>query len=446
MAKKKPDEFRKLTNGKRAQATHPLDTNYSYISEARRESAEEPVDELVAKWQLSRENIPLQLRLAGKLVEAGRVEEARALVQNAFPWKAGDWRLHYFKAEIKFHQKKPREALEAIDRALSLNPSLGALHLQIARYLIEVGVYRRALWYVDRADKEPATLRAALLLKATCLLKLGDEPGASEVLARIVPLGLGSPQECALTSSLLIELGNFPEAVKVLAGTLKTYPLCAESYVQLGEIHLWRNQQETASVAAERLIKLNPRLGAGYRIRGAAKILGGHLVQGVADLNEAIRLDPRDIESYVWRGEAHRRLKKYPAAVRDLDTAADVHNGSVTAYANRALALLEMDPNGGDWRRDAESISRQCTAIATARALRGKSIFESVDGLRCPRRPAARADVAADPDAVPGDPGPHPLRSRRSRLGRVRGSSEAQSRRADGLGLRRGDEAVAGAL
>src|SRR5262245_16299742 len=44
-----------------------------------------------------------------------------------------------------------------------------------------------------------------------------------------------------------------------------------------------------------------------YRLRGAAQVIHGDYDKAIADLDEAIRLNPRDPEAFTSRGDAHAK-------------------------------------------------------------------------------------------------------------------------------------------
>jgi tetratricopeptide (TPR) repeat protein len=59
-------------------------------------------------------------------------------------------------------------------------------------------------------------------------------------------------------------------------------------------------------------------LSAFYRLRGAAYIIHGEYDRAIADLNEAIRLNPNDPEAFTTRGDAYAKKAGVARVVRDL--------------------------------------------------------------------------------------------------------------------------------
>lgn len=98
-----------------------------------------------------------------------------------------------------------------------------------------------------------------------------------------------------------------------------------------------------------------------YSFRGAAKFYREDYRGAIADLNKAIKLDPKDLEAYLVRGAAKDLLEDYRGAIADYDKAIEVDPKHAMAYSLRgdskydhedyrgAIAdydkAIELDPN-----------------------------------------------------------------------------------------------------
>jgi tetratricopeptide (TPR) repeat protein len=95
--------------------------------------------------------------------------------------------------------------------------------------------------------------------------------------------------------------------------------------------------------------------------RGATYLWMGEYAAALADLNQALELDPDDVWAIAHRGATYRQMREYPAALADLDRALELKPNYVWAIATRgatyrrigdfAAALadldraIELDPN-----------------------------------------------------------------------------------------------------
>ncbi len=79
------------------------------------------------------------------------------------------------------------------------------------------------------------------------------------------------------------------------------------------------------------------RAGA-FHNRGAAYRLQGDLVRAITDYNEAIRLNPSDVDTFYIRGNAFAAQRDYDHAIADYSSAIRLDAGFAPAYNNRGGA------------------------------------------------------------------------------------------------------------
>ncbi|MHA2069376.1 MAG: tetratricopeptide repeat protein, partial [Candidatus Thorarchaeota archaeon] len=89
-------------------------------------------------------------------------------------------------------------------------------------------------------------------------------------------------------------------------------------------------------------IRLNPKDALAYYNRGLAYYYLGEPQRVIQDLNEAIRLDPKDGKNYNNRGYAYGGLGQWQRACEDFDEAIRLDPQDATAYANRALSYTAL--------------------------------------------------------------------------------------------------------
>jgi Flp pilus assembly protein TadD len=69
--------------------------------------------------------------------------------------------------------------------------------------------------------------------------------------------------------------------------------------------------------------------------------------EAIAQLSEAIRLDPKASRAYNARGYAHMRLKHFPEAIADFDNAIRLDPNYANAYLNRSSARRVLGDMAG---------------------------------------------------------------------------------------------------
>jgi tetratricopeptide (TPR) repeat protein len=76
--------------------------------------------------------------------------------------------------------------------------------------------------------------------------------------------------------------------------------------------------------------------------RGIALREKGEHEGAIREFDEAIRLDPRNIEAYIDRGQSHRDRKQYEAAFADFDQAVRLDPLHARAYVNRGYTWYRL--------------------------------------------------------------------------------------------------------
>jgi tetratricopeptide (TPR) repeat protein len=96
-------------------------------------------------------------------------------------------------------------------------------------------------------------------------------------------------------------------------------------------------------------IKLNPKYAKAYSNRGGLKLVMNDIKGALVDLNQAINLDPNYALAYTNRGGLKMKLKDYQGALIDLNRAIKLDPNNKEAYNNRALARYHylQDKAGG---------------------------------------------------------------------------------------------------
>ncbi len=87
-----------------------------------------------------------------------------------------------------------------------------------------------------------------------------------------------------------------------------------------------------------RSIALNPRFADAWFQRGIVHLNEFRDAQGLADLQQALRLDPINASYHVGRAEYYLRIGNWKAAIADADSAISLQPGDFSAWEVRAAA------------------------------------------------------------------------------------------------------------
>jgi tetratricopeptide (TPR) repeat protein len=113
----------------------------------------------------------------------------------------------------------------------------------------------------------------------------------------------------------------------------------------LGRVHVMQRSYEEGIAALELAIQLNPSFAQGYFALGHAVIWCGREDEGIALIERATGLSPRDPHLSTFhdlRAMAHYALEEYDAALAFARRAVRVPNASYRAFATLAATLGQL--------------------------------------------------------------------------------------------------------
>ena len=271
---------------------------------------------------------------------------AAALPTSAAAASALDWSF-----ELARRLGRYREALDTAAGALALDAGAADRNLarldQIADLLQVNANYSAALHYTQAAlALDPNSVR--LHMRAAALhCRRGDPDGTRRAIAAATTLAPRDGGTVAVRlegARQLIELGAFADARGQLRRVLDEEPGSDAALALLGVLALWSGQLAEAERCADAVIAAG---GApGWRLRGALRVLADDHAAALADLDEALRRDPRDYEAHVWRGEALYRLGRPDDAFAALNRGGEMVEEYADYLAPQMLRLLAQAARG----------------------------------------------------------------------------------------------------
>ena len=204
-----------------------------------------------------------------------------------------------------------RLAREAVERALSLNPSLAEAHAQTGRIKQQVDY---------------------------------DWAGADASFQRAVELEPGNPEGVRLAAVSAAELGRFDEAVKLARRAVELDPLNADSWENLGEIEFYTGQLDQAAADGKKSLELNPDFWAGPILLTRIYLLQGRPRDALPEI-ECVHYAPYRAHLYALTYYALGRKKESDAALSELITKYHASNAfeiaTIFAFRNQTDEAFE---------------------------------------------------------------------------------------------------------
>ena len=128
----------------------------------------------------------------------------------------------------------------------------------------------------------------------------------------------------------------------VIDDTSTNQQLLAAAHDNRGVAFARKGQLDGAIADLDEAIRLDPRSAVALSNRGNAYIAKGQFDRSILDYSEAIRLDPGYVPPYGARGTAYLRMHKYAEALADLNEAVHQEPQSSAVYNNRGDAHLDI--------------------------------------------------------------------------------------------------------
>lgn len=112
---------------------------------------------------------------------------------------------------------------------------------------------------------------------------------------------------------------KYQEALDAFEKAIELDPDFAEAYRERGFLYGMQRKNEAAYADVAKAMKLAPKDGANYLNRAMLHInLEKDYSKAIEDLDQAIKLDPKNPKSFNVRGYARMMLRKYKEAIPDL--------------------------------------------------------------------------------------------------------------------------------
>jgi tetratricopeptide (TPR) repeat protein len=231
----------------------------------------------------------------------------------------------YFLDSAAFVDKvEYQKAIEALEGAVTVDPTIPILHLEMARLRDE---------YTKNAERALADCRTGLELADKQRSGTGDSGMPPD--PAIVPDKAVLSEACLLESrfregEILFRLGRFEEAAQhflaLLEDAAESLPKTTKDRAikRVEEVLMDENMQpmfDRAKVLTqlEALLKWNPASVRAWFLKGKIHLDDEDTTEAIAALDEAIRIDDTSPDLHYYRARAYLRQNKIRAARRDLN-------------------------------------------------------------------------------------------------------------------------------
>lgn len=216
----------------------------------------------------------------------------------------------YDRADLLFTQRRPKDAIDYLHRALAKNPGdvralalLSVCHTNLGEHKKALEIARAAL----ASDPNHAYSHYAHAISLWNSTRQHDAQTAIKMAEQISPYESIYPK---LHAFFLTQLRNYPQALKTIERALSIAPYDADAHAQHARILLADSKPDKAHEAAISAVSLGPENPAAHAALGAAHLAKLRHAEAGAALRESLRLNPQELSVRLELVEAlcHRTL------------------------------------------------------------------------------------------------------------------------------------------
>lgn len=277
------------------------------------------------------------------LVRLGRLDEAVQEYEAAERLRPGDWRIQLNLALAYRKSGRLKEATEQLEKLHSMTPQVKQISLLLADSDLQLGDNNRVialLQPLERAD--PSDLATAYMLGTAFIRERRIKEGGV-LLDRILRNG-NSPEARFLLGTQYYESGNYPAAVKELAGAIKLNPDLPGLESYYGMALLQTGDPDAASAAFREELARNPNDINSNLALGQILTIAGKFPEAIPLLERALQLRPQSTDALLALGECLAGTGELQEAREKLETVAAavpnslvVHRDLVDVYSRLHL-------------------------------------------------------------------------------------------------------------
>ncbi len=289
---------------------------------------------------------------------------------------------------------KPYRALTLAERALTKKDAPEVFHVLRAEGYNRIGNYAGAMAELKKVPglQESAEYRANLIGSFTGL----DQLDSAEALIAAMIDPAATEEYLYRAGRVLALRHRWPEALAHFDAGVTRNASSARMVRERGACHAMLGDSAKARTDLDDAIRLAPRDAAGYNSRGYYRyMVFGEYGKAVADMDRAIKQDPNYGFAFSNRGWCNYQLGDTTRARRDLALAVRKNPGN--AYAYRSLGIIDLE--AGAKVKGCGSLHRALELGFTATY--GNEVEELV-GLHCASPVSTPAPVQA-PVIVPSN-------------------------------------------
>jgi tetratricopeptide (TPR) repeat protein len=267
---------------------------------------------------------------------------------DAIDWLNYGWELARNTPEKPLGENQAKEAFNAINKAIELEPNFYQAWYLLGFVHITRQDYPAALKAFDKATQIEANFSPAWRWHGLALANLARYPEALKSFDQLARLDPDDANIQIFRSLMLLQAKRFPEALEVSNRVVEKNP-GSWAYFARGAARIATGDLKGAMADLNEAIRLNPEYiqDTAYSLRASLRALQKDYQGAIADYTEAVRFDPEDPDHFKKRSAVRFQQQDYKGAIADLDQALRLKPKDVDALKSRTvIRRLQQDYKG----------------------------------------------------------------------------------------------------
>lgn len=293
------------------------------------------------------------------------------------------------------------EAIETARSAVAAgDPKSARWHAEMAALFARRRAFRDALEHGEAALSLGADAAPLLVELANIHAQLDDADAVSRCVRNALAVVPDSVPYRLEAARLLVSVGRFDDASAELRASLSLDPT-STAYERLGSIAVWAGRDAEADEHAQRALEIDAEYAPARRLLGVLAKVSGR--ESRAHFEEALGLDAKDSESYLWLAElsfernddeqAHQLISRAIGAARGY-----LFSAQLLRFVVAMSAGFDEGDLGGRIEHLIRGVTRVCPELAEQFAARSRSEWR--DGALLTLR-RMRGNRSVDPTFLP---------------------------------------------
>ena len=249
---------------------------------------------------------------------------------------------------------KYKKAIEYCNRAIKLNPDLHTAYLIRGNAYYKLGQLKKAIDDYDKAIEINPGFAEAYVNRANVYDDKGKYDSAIADCTKAIEINSLDAIAYHIRGIAYAHKGEYDLAIRDFGKAIEINLMFDEAYNSRGVTYAKLGEYREAIKDFDRAIEINPRYAEAYVNRGLAYADLGEYREAIKDFDRAIEINPRYAEAYVDRGFVYAGLGKYREAIKDFDRAIEINPRLAGAYVNRGSAYVEL----GEYREAIKDFDR----------------------------------------------------------------------------------------